>query len=556
MHGAGVFPREAFPARFEHHLNAGIVNRMFLTENWGVRRTNLWNAIHLFRDRALPRGCDAAVFSVCINDCNLFENILFYPNPIEGDEQNRLWRDMRSEIETSLVRLRRMGEERGIPIVLVWFGSRFTDRPAVEILTEICERVGLPFIDGLGFFQSMGYEDGDARLMATPVDSHLSALGLDLLARHAALKIGHLFSTPATDTTASPTIDISTAMDAVEAAGDEVAALRWGDAVLAAKDVAVRRSRSREGVETTRKALETLRSRIAERFGRWRDEAVWNAVLDGLKADARLLAEIDAISRSALEVIECARCFPDTPFAEGVRLDAQRKKLSDLPIPDRDARLSRMAAIDSALARVADRVEGRDDLRLIWRLLTDTCRHVATTADRFAELGGFETLPASVSDLARWASNEIGRCFGRLERIAGRWDRLRNAVVVSPVFHSRVDLYVRCPNIPSLREALKFWYIEVKADYVAPSFISVVDGHLLILDGEPHLHRLEIPLMIAGSLTMNLYGADLSSCPRGLGMIERIVFTPGSGGEIKFEHDRDWEGSFSIRVSPNGATQT
>jgi hypothetical protein len=550
MHGAGVAPCDAFPARLEHHLNAETPEALFITENWGVRRTNLWNAIQLFRDRTPPGGCDMAVFSVCNNDANLFENVLTYDNPTEGEEQNRWWESLKPELAVTLADLQALSAQRGVPVLLVWFGMRADDGPAVDTMAELCRQAGLPFMDGLRFLQGMGYEDCDPRLWATPVDAHLSALALDQMARWVAKEIARRppAGYPAAGRQATGPItadEVLHCVDAVAAADGEGVALRWGTVAVAAKAVAARRFTPREARRAVGDDFAAAQATLSARFRRWRQAAAWEAILDSLKADAPLMAEIDGLLRNAGEMIYCADRFPDTPLTADILLQADNLKMWTTPYPDGAARGPRITAIDRRFAALTAQAADRPDLVPALSLLAAARRHLGVTAADLDRLGDPDRLPPSAQALARWAGNEIGRCLGRLERIAGRVDRVSAAGAAVPAFYTRVDIYAQAPDLRRLR---RYAYLELRADYRAPFFSPACDGHLLITDGLQHLYRLEIPLFLQGEITLLLAGGAAAACPRGLGMIDRIEIVSGDATRT-LHHQPEWDGVRTVRIA-------
>jgi len=268
LYGQGVAPRHTLPAHLANFLNAAFVDVLVWTDNFGQSSGNLWHAWPRFKERSRSMKFDAVVFSVCHNDIQCFES-----NTIRYDKQAMsLWLDDGLYARQAVLLLEDVREhcsKTGIQPFIVFYTFVAADRPIIDRLGEICDRLDLPFVDMLDHFTT-GTAITIASYRASEFDGHPSSLGHELAARRLTSVMQKRLNTSSiTPLGADAGRVLAAALD--DLTGQNVptdAALAWAAEALAAKQRAVRRSAGRSPA-SYEASLSQLKERVEHAERAW-----------------------------------------------------------------------------------------------------------------------------------------------------------------------------------------------------------------------------------------------------------------------------------------------
>lgn len=500
-YGQGVAPRQTLSAHVARLANMAYPDQLIWVDNLGQSSGNIWHGWVPFRRLLETVRFDAAIFSLCHNDAQIFEsNSVSY-----GDSLADSWLvdgRLRPSIKRTLEDIAQASADRGICIILDFYTFWDGDKPFIEAVEHECRVVGLPFVDLLQFLKE---ESGlsIAEFRSSPYDGHPSDRGHQMAARRIVRELRERWQPAAADNDGSPVGDrLIAACDAAISGGwspDDIAG--WASLVADAKQVVARRRRPTPDTG----ALVSLAGAQAAIDGRYRG---WYA---GRAASARdralyerrhiletTLDRAHAALRNLDELMFVLEVFKDGPtlahlwgMIDAAGYYAEKDRLRELPADLRQ----QWVQIADALGDVDDNIPVlRQYKRLRGDLSHDLRRLAALLPDRLRP-DTFEQSQVGLWQVADNLVNVVRTYFRELDRI------LPGSIVqvpLRPAAFTEVKVWIERDTARPKRGGV--FNLEVEVDYIEPRRSRQRCKQWGGADENAYLYRFEMPLLLLGDV--------------------------------------------------------
>lgn len=535
VYGQGVPYTQTLGARLARHLNVARPGLWFDCQTFGLPGACAFHALARAEAHAAAIDPDVLVIALSQNDA-----LMLRPQPPSEIATGQSWHDFSAHLSRAFTdfstRWRAAGHTAHIAVV--YFDSVASlggIRPA-DVLRSVCADAGLLFLDGTEPMAGTPVRD----LSVSPVDSHVNATAHDLVARHVARALlSHGWIAGGSD------YSDAAWLDSIEAAADALTASDLPPAIAASEGLSTlrvkwldRRNRSRQAHASRYQSIE---SRLQERVRR-----EWREVI--LRSFQRELGQLPSIQIQICDIEDTLyrACTLNYALRHAAATDAL-----DQPI---DGLLSRWAdeeplAID-ALSAAAQRARARagraaaliDAVRAFapacadLRGLTQMAAH-AQRINLAAEQGMqalndliVSGLPSAI-DIARVVRDALSM-WRVVDTALADADRRTSWPAVTPLLsdfapastHMTLTLNIAAAPGPEL------WSYRVGAFSPAQAVHEpYVACGWLMRDGQTHSYPIDLPLMVASTITVTIQGDGLGTTlqPDALKVLPARLDAPG-----------------------------
>lgn len=315
-YGQGVTPRQTLAMHIARFANMAYPDQLVWVDNRGQSSGNIWHSWVPFARLAEEVRYDAAIFSLCQNDCQIFES-----NSVKyADAEERGW--LREGRLTPILRrtiadLARTAGARDLCLVLNFYTLWDNDAPLIEAVARECKSVGLPFVDLLHYLKR---ESGlpVAEYVSSPFDGHPSDSGHRAAARRLVEALKDHWQPPAPEGLAVAERLVVACDQAIRDGWPPDDIFHWAFLVLDAKEIVARRQRAKSGVASFGD-LAGARAAVEERYRLWyadRGAAVQARVLYERRDELWIILDrLHASIRNLDEMSFVVEHFQDSPTA-------------------------------------------------------------------------------------------------------------------------------------------------------------------------------------------------------------------------------------------------
>lgn len=558
-YGQGVAPRQTLSAHIVRFANMAYPDQLVWVDNRGQSSGNIWHSWVPFARLVEEVRYDAAIFSICHNDSQIFEsNSVRYP---DGDSRSWL-RDggLAPIMRRTIADVARTAGERDMCLILNFYTLWDGDAPLVEAVGRECASVGLPFVDLLHFMKD---ESGlsIAEFVASPFDGHPSDSAHHAAARRIVEELRERWQPSSPDGAPVAERLVAACDQAVRDGWSPDDIFHWAFLVLDAKEIVARRQRGRTGAVSFGD-LAAARAAIDDRYRRWvadRKAATQARLLYERRDELWTLLDRAYTSiRNLDEMTFVLEHFQDGPIATELwgALDragyfSQAERLQKLS-PDLRAQFLERAAV--ALPHSATGVDpiGEAFGQLRCDLDADLRRLAALLPEKFRA----EALDPDLRRLWQVAHYLVNASwtyvleFKRATAVTGL------GLPDQPVFFTTVDVRVERDKSRAKRDG-KF-SLTVEMDYIEPRRPRRCSMLWAGADQDAYMYRFEMPLLLLGDVgvgvpawddlhkrfldgELRLARVEISNClPDGPRAIPPFVWEPTPGANsihwLKLDH--------------------
>jgi len=519
-YGAGLQYKESLAPRVGVHLNGALPEVWVECLSFGLPGACAYNAVGRVITHALPLEPGIVVLCLCCNDA-----IMLAGQPDTAEGIGRTWIDYEPILRTTLRTFRDVAAA-GHARAAVLFHDRYSEFGGVSMtdaVGRICEDLNLPFIDGPSAVKSYQHKD----LMVSVADGHVNALGNDAIARLVAQFILGRQWTPASKGYAD-----GNWIEGIEATAHARAERGSLPALAFAEALSVLETKWIHRRNTGRRQLEPRYAAARERLLKAQRTAFLQ--LSEEACGRHMRTEYPLRSWTWAESLTNEAMAASFAFEHAAVSDASDRVLEHLvhltspepeTEPDPGASRAKWESVRTSAAQVRQAVTygGGDtnhldhhspdrDFLTFWRSrVAHWCYTVERCAERYVDV--LARIPESrVAALAGpfaysdFRAREIEKALTRLRPAA---DRLvaahRGAERLADAGSLTLELVISAPSGPAL------WWVNVGLESYVPAFSETHIGCFnIIRDGEPHIYKLDIPLMLAGDIRVHVHGGGLS----------------------------------------------
>lgn len=497
-YGQGVAPRQALSMHVARFANMVYFDQLVWVDNLGQSSGNLWHSWVPFTRLADTIRFDAAIFSICQNDAQIFEsNTVSYGSDVEptwlADGKCHPF------VRKTIADIAAFAARRDIHVLLDFYSFWERDRPLIDALQRECRAANLPFLDIQRFVQE---ESGlsAVEFRASPFDGHPSDAAHRLVARRIVEELRDNWSpkTRPYGTVADRLVDACA--QAVDDGWPPDDITHWALTVVEAKQTVARRRRS----ASDRAALGDLqkaKDAIEQRYGSWYAKSVAAA---GSQREQReslgLLLERGYSSlRNLDELIFILEHFQQPEEAASLWALLDRRGYYNEP-----GRLQPLPAdVKAQYLALAGRPAAGPSLP---SPASSSSQHLRRDLDynlrRLAELLPNKVLPTTFDPSQRrlW---ELGHYLVSAAR--SYLDEFDNEVRIAPAglqappaFYTVVDVRIERDMHRTKRGGV--FNLTVDADYIVPQRMRRSEKLWAGADEQIHVYRFELPLLLLGDL--------------------------------------------------------
>lgn len=478
-------------------------DHLIWVDNLGQSSGNIWHGWVPFRRLLETTRLDAAIFSLCHNDAQIFEsNSVQYGDSVAGS-----WLadgDLRPIMKQTLADIARVAADRGICIILDFYTLWEADQPFIEAVGRECREIGLPFVDLLQFLKDeSGLSIADFR--SSPFDGHPSDRGHQAAARRIVRELQELWRPAAAEAEEGALGErLVAACDAAVGDGwspDDIAG--WASSVVEAKQVVARRRRPAPDAAAL-VSLAGAQSAIGERYRGWyasRASSARERALYERRHDLETtLDRAYAAMRNLDELMFVLQTFNDGPTLAELwgMIDAagyykELDRLRDLP-----------ADLKKQWLLVADDLDRADSdnhmpvLRQYGRLRGDLghdLRQLAALLPERLKADTFEPGQRGLWQVADNLVNVVRTYFRQLDAI------LPGSVVqvpLRPAAFTEVKVWIERDTARAKRGGV--FNLEIEIDYVEPRRSRQRCKLWAGADEDAYMYRFEMPLLLLGDV--------------------------------------------------------
>lgn len=500
-YGQGVAPRQTLSAHIARLANIAYPEHLIWVDNLGQSSGNIWHGWVPFKRLLETMPFDAAIFSLCHNDAQIFEsNSVRYDDGVAD-----AWLvdgGLRPTIKRTLADIARVAADRAICVILDFYTLWDADKPFIEAVERECREIALPFVDLLQFLkQESGLSVAEFR--SSPFDGHPSDRGHQAAARRIVRELRGLWQ-PA-DSDGGPVGDrLVAACDAAVSEGwspDDIA--NWASLVVDAKQVVARRRRPTPDAGAL-VSLAAAQSAIDERYRGWyasRASSARDRVLYEQRHDLETaLDRAHAALRNLDELMFALEAFKDGPTMAHLwgMIDAagyygEHDRLRELPP---DLRKQWLLVADGLGHEDSD---GHTPVLRQYKRLRSDLRHdlrrlAALLPDRL-ETDTFEQSRRGLWQVADNLVNVVLTYFRELD------ERLPGSIVqvpLRPATLTEVKIWIERDTARPKRGGV--FNLEVEIDYIEPRRSRQRCKLWAGADEDSCLYRFEMPLLLLGDV--------------------------------------------------------
>ena len=508
-YGQGVAPRQTLAMHIARFANMAYPDQLIWVDNRGQSSGNIWHSWVPFARLAKEVRYDAAVFSICNNDSQIFES-----NSVRYSDGNGPGWLKDGELAPLLCRtiadFVRTAGKRDLCLVLSFYTLWDSDAPLVEGVRRECESAGLPFVDLLHYLKEESALS-IAEFVASPFDGHPSGSGHNAAARRIVEVLKEHWQPPSADGISVAERLVRTCDQAVQEGWSPDEIFHWAFLVLDAKEIVARRQRAKAG-SASFGDLAGARAAIEDRYRRWiadrhaavqvrllyeRREELWTA-LDRAYISIRNLDEMTFVLEH----------FQDGPTAEELwgildRADYfnQEKRLQKLPSDLRAQLLERAEAVMLPSAVAGGPIAAEFDK--VRRDLGGALRRLVSLQPEKLQAEALDPNLKRLWQVAHYLVNTSWNYVAELAR------SMAETAPVSPdtsVFSTLVDVWVERDRRRPKRGG-KF-NLTVTMDYLEPARPrrrSMLWGGA---DEDAYVYRFEMPLLLLGDVGIGVPAWD------------------------------------------------
>jgi len=519
-YGGGVVPRDTLPFALIDALNAAYLRHLVWVDNLGLNGANLWHSWPSFRERIDRTRYDAVLFSVCQNDCQIFD---MHNVDYGGRGYTHFWQPDTVQHQAAEALIAEFGEtcrSRGVFALLYFYTFAQSDVPIVELVEKLAQRHRVPFLNLQPKLSGPGFNREE--YCASPFDGHPSGFAHQLAARHVVNEmIRHKALANAPQFTGDLGAAVARTSEALSSRISPEALVMWADKVLTAKERTVRRLADATKAPAMGD-VSAARSRIEMVYRSWRAKQA-QAVTAGLVERDQLDAwkMIENCYAAVLRLEEFAYCA--THYG-----DDTIKRLSELlsqpnPHYDQSGRLKPVPP---------NWVEQMHHAMCSIQLLRDEVAELAdagptsipiaatynTLATRLVELirklliSGLARSGIDVDDpayrLVQIVLHTINTALSYTRSLAkfvtGNALRVDGADPIS--IWTRVEVTVEGKSVPGVPGGVCHLFVD--ADYRAPIRARHTCRYLAGVEREKFVYGFEIPLLFWGTVRVRLADWD------------------------------------------------
>jgi hypothetical protein len=473
------------------------LDQLIWVDNLGHSSGNIWHSWVSFARLAESVQFDAAIFSLCENDAQIFEsNAVHYDKTAPWMQDGSLTPVLRRTFEEIGQVASRIGTHLLIDFYTMWEN----DAPLVEAVGRECARLGLSFVDLLHFLKE---ESGlsIAEFSASPFDGHPSDSGHRTSARRIVEELRqHWTPAPAAGGMLSDRL-VAACDQAVRDGWSPDDITQWALLVLEGKEIVARRRRSgpeaaflgdlaraRAMIEQRYRTWYHRRMRSAQARSLYEDREKLEAILEGGYTAVRNLGEIAFVLESFKEGDVTAQLWS---LIRGAGYYTEQGRLQDLPINLKAQLLtmceSASASDDTVSPLLSKFAQLRHDyayaLRRLAGLLPDKLRPKKLGPN----LGQLWKVAHNLVKVARYYLTQFeGIASGRREALG------------QAAYFTTVDVRVERDRHRPKRGGVFSLTLEI--DYIEPTRARRRDKLWAGADEDVYLYRFEMPLLLFGDV--------------------------------------------------------
>lgn len=507
-YGQGVAPRQTLATHVARFANMVYPDQLVWVDNLGQSSGNIWHSWIPFARLLDAVRYDAAIFSICHNDAQIFEsNSVRYG----GDVASTWLTDgkLNPIVRATIGEMATVARQRNVNLILDFYTRWNSDAPVVDAIARECEGAGLPFVDLLRFLEE---ESGVsvAEFVASPFDGHPSDNGHRAAARRLVEELRDRWTPPPSEGGTLSERLIEACDQAVRDgwAPDDIT--HWALLVLEAKESVARRRRSRSDASPLGD-LAGARVTIQERYLGWYATCAATAqerllyerreeleqILERAYASIRNLDEMTFVLEHFRAVSAAAELWA---LIDGAGYFSQNNRLQELP-GDLKARFLAKAVMPAPKVSA----DLSPLLRKFGRLRHDLSHELIRLASLLPEKFEGERLDPSARGLwqvTNYLINAATAYFLQFERITAE------AVAdmpSQPALFTNVDVWVERDTRRPKRGGLfkkrgGLFNLTVEADYIEPRRARRRSKLWAGADEDAYVYRFEMPLLLLGDI--------------------------------------------------------
>jgi hypothetical protein len=525
-YGAGLQYRETLAARVAAHLNGALPDVWVECLAFGSPGACAYSAVGRVITHVLPLAPDIVVLCLCRNDA-----IMLAAQPDSAEALRRTWVDFEPMLRTTLETFHDVAAEGRARALVVFHDSvRDVDGMSMpDALGRLCADVGTPFVDGTAAIKGYAHKD----LVVSVADPHLNALGNDVIARLVAqFIIGRRWAPASTGFEDPAWIHAAERVARARVEGGMPSALVFGETVAGLDSKWMhRRNTSRARFESQYAAV---RARLLEAHRSSLSELADAACGRVLRAEHPLWSINwgEAIANDAMTASFALEHLVRSGSSDGVLEHLGHLRADDAPsATDLEASQGRwgwlresaahlrlaLSEIGARSHRAHDASPDRQFLTFWTSRVAQWCYIVERCSQRYVDLLPRLREPDAIAtvDLIAFVdvrAREIVEVADRLVSAVNRVSSLqRGAGDLAGTAALVLELVVSAPSGSGQ------WTVNIGVEAYAPAFTEWRVGCFnIIRDGQPHVYRLDIPVMLVGDIHMQVIGQGLSQPDHGL----------------------------------------
>lgn len=508
-YGQGVAPRQTLAMHIARFANMAYPDQLVWVDNRGQSSGNIWHSWVPFARLAEEIRYDAAVFSICNNDSQIFES-----NSVQySDGNGPSWLkdgSLAPILRRTIADFVRTAGKRDLCLVLSFYTLWDSDAPLVEAVRRECESAGLPFVDLLHYLKEESALS-IAEFVASPFDGHPSESGHNAAARRIVETLReHWQPLPPDGTSVAERLVRACDQAVIEGwSPDEI--FHWAFLVLDAKEIVARRQRAKAGTASFGD-LVGARAAIEDRYRRWIDDrhvAVQTRLLYERRDELWTTLDRAYISiRNLDEMTFALEHFQDGTTAEELwgildRADYfnQEKRLQKLPSDLRAQLLERAEAV-----MLPSAVAGGPIAAAFGRVRQDLGGALRRLVSLLPEKLQAEALDPNLKRLWQVAHYLVNASWIYVAELARSMAETGPVLPDTLVFFTLVDVWVERDRRRPKRGG-KF-NLTVTMDYLEPGRprrSSMLWGGA---DEDKFLYRFELPMLLLGDVGVGVPAWD------------------------------------------------
>lgn len=514
-YGQGVAPDETLAMHVARLANMAYPDHLVWVDNLGQSSGNLWHSWVPFARLQETVRYDAAIFSLCQNDAQIFEgNTVRY----DGKALETWFKDgaLAPVVRRTLGAIAQSAAQRGHCVILDFYTLWDGDAPIVEALAQECETIGLPFVDLLRFLKR---DSGRSvsELVASPFDGHPSGNCHEAAARRLVDELrARWVPAPAHGALSERLVEVCDQAVRDGWSPDDV--FHWALLVLDAKEVVARRKWWRPyhdlrqwwkpGMPSPGN-LAAARGAIEDRYGKWRADRATKAqayLFDRRRDELQVVLERAFASIRNLDEL----AFTLEHFQDSGTIAELWSLIDSAGYYNEDGRLQALPAdLKARLIAMADASSPPDEPEAsmpVMRQCRQLRRDLAHDAGRLAALlpdrvrtGIFDPQLSRLWQVVHYTANAARAYLAQFDQVMSE---LRPSVARQPVFFTNVDVWIERDTRRPKRGGL--FNLTVEADYIEPRRTRQACKLWGGSDVDSFHYHFELPLLLLGDIAVGV----------------------------------------------------